>query len=226
MAATVAVAEATYLPLPTIPPVPEGESKPQALLPRWGPTHGSNWLLPGSLVIGAYPSPDDAMKLYNAGVRTFVCLQQIINEHGRGEWDSYKAALEATTKAFAATFVHFPMLDHGERPLVEEMTPFVLDLRKRILAGECLYIHCYGGHGRTGTIAIPLISSLCGIDGSQAQRFVQNATNATRAADAHGRWIVTMPETGLQKRRACFTADAVAAEMKQLHQVQAGTAGT
>ena len=38
----------------------------------------------------------------------------------------------------------------------------VIALRRRLLDGEVIYLHCRGGHGRTGTVAIPLLASVFG----------------------------------------------------------------
>ena len=38
--------------------------------------------------------------------------------------------------------------------------------------GEIVYIHCLGGHGRTGTISIPLMTLLYGISADEATKKV------------------------------------------------------
>merc|ERR1712046_95605 len=91
----------------------------------------------------------------------------------------------------------------------------VLDLRSRVLSGQVLYLHCHGGHGRTGTVAIPLIASLCSVSGEKAQKFVVEATLTTRLNDAKKSGTLfdrmdAMPETGAQKRAAFFTTIEVA----------------
>ena len=64
-----------------------------------GPTEESNWVLPGRLLVGAYPSAvDDALNekiltsILRLGVTTFVCLQKEY-EHNSPEylWRSGRA---------------------------------------------------------------------------------------------------------------------------------------
>lgn len=52
-----------------------------------GPTPESNWVIPGVLLVGAYPASQDDVETFELitsillqGVRKFVCLQQEVNE--------------------------------------------------------------------------------------------------------------------------------------------------
>ena len=56
-----------------------------------------------------------------------------------------------------ADFLHFPVADF-KPPEQQALESLVLGLKRRVVAGEVIYIHCRGGHGRTGTVAIPLIA--------------------------------------------------------------------
>ena len=197
------------IPLPTI----END------LPLRGPTDGSNWLLFQKVVIGEYPEGDDALALCEAGVSTFVCLQKTMNEYGLFSAENYQSLLQnkllPKTASSSLQFIHFPMNDHGAPPEVSSLVELVLDLRSRVLSGQVLYLHCHGGHGRTGTVAIPLIASLCRVSGEKAQKFVVEATLTTRLNDAKKSGTLfdrmdAMPETGAQKRAAFFTAIEVA----------------
>ncbi len=44
---------------------------------------------------------------------------------------------------------------------------------ERILRGERLYIHCWGGHGRTGTLVAVLLGRLYGLPYTNALRYTQ-----------------------------------------------------
>eukprot|EP01138_Halocafeteria_seosinensis_P008085 gb/GECG01008261.1/.p1 GENE.gb/GECG01008261.1/~~gb/GECG01008261.1/.p1 ORF type:complete len:600 (+),score=78.17 gb/GECG01008261.1/:1-1800(+) len=46
---------------------------------------------------------------------------------------------------------------------------------KQMKPHEVFYVHCYGGHGRTGTIVSLLLVALFGIDGETAMQFVNHA---------------------------------------------------
>ena len=58
-----------------------------------GPTSESNWLVPGHMLVGAYPGyPDDEenditlASILRCGVTTFVCLQQEYDNNPIHEW--------------------------------------------------------------------------------------------------------------------------------------------
>ena len=158
-----------------------------------GPTDGSNWLLPGQLIIGAKPTVADAQALMGAGVNTFCSLV--------GEWSparyherEYPAGLVATSArqgragrdeqlpTVDAIFLHFGIADF-DAPQPAELETLVLELRRRLLDGEVIYLHCRGGHGRTGTVAIPLLVSILGA--------------ATEAVEPHGQSaLLAVPELG------------------------------
>lgn len=51
----------------------------------------------------------------------------------------------------------------------------VQDLELRVAAGEKLYIHCWGGRGRAGTVGACLLASMYGIGADEALARVQRA---------------------------------------------------
>ena len=77
----------------------------------------------------------------------------------------------------------------------------MLELKRRVVAGEVIYIHCRGGHGRTGTVAIPLIAGLFDLENDRAQDYVCAATLANRPNE-NPAWGVRMPETKGQVQAA------------------------
>ena len=113
------------------------------------PTHSSNWLVPEHLIIGSQPSSRDATQLVAAGVTTFVCL---IGDYGH-DTDYYRtrrypAAFLNTNNDIDThlTFLHFPIADF-EVTSCSNLARFVGDLKRRLLGGQCLFVHCAGGHG-------------------------------------------------------------------------------
>jgi len=186
-----------------------------------GPTDGSNWLVPGHLIIGTKPTVADAQALMGAGVNTFCSLI--------GEWSparyherEYPAELAATRTpqgraggdglglaTVDAMFLHFGIADF-DAPQPAELETLVLELRRRLLDGEVIYLHCRGGHGRTGTVAIPLLASVFRAatepaerDGNLVEAYVNRLTREGRPIDrelirrgAH----VELPETDEQRK--------------------------
>lgn len=132
--------------------------------PLNGPTHESNWLLPkvpgsafGSLCVGSYPDSDKGylFKLLAADLNTFVCLN---DEYGtrdyRGDYfEPYAKRIPADR------FIWKKIKDMnvgGDMDLLEVATEVV----ERLKRGENVYLHCAGGHGRTGGYAAIILHKL------------------------------------------------------------------
>ena len=110
------------------------------------PIHHSYWVIDGRFLAGEYPrgldGPDrfDKMKaLEAAGVSLFVDLTE------EGELLPYEG--ELTT----ARHCRFPIRDISV-PRSESETTGILDtIDGHLKSGGVVYIHCWGGVGRTGT---------------------------------------------------------------------------
>ena len=120
------------------------------------PFENSYAILPGKLLAGQYPrNKDDASSrgkiasLLDAGVTLCVDLTEE-NEHGL---KPYTALLEETAQTRGAQCRHrrFPIPDYGvcnETRLRE----IHATIDSALQAGETVYVHCWGGHGRTGLV--------------------------------------------------------------------------
>mmetsp|Transcript_93304 Transcript_93304/g.301840 ORF Transcript_93304/g.301840 Transcript_93304/m.301840 type:complete len:337 (+) Transcript_93304:84-1094(+) len=112
-----------------------------------------------------------------AGVTTFVCLQEELPEQEDavawpsvgipadgflgGTFQPYATVAKALAVNYGNSGVKFlraPMPDLGIPPegLLERLIP---ELERRLNAGEVLYLHCWGGRGRTGILAACLLGS-------------------------------------------------------------------
>ncbi|CAM9989589.1 unnamed protein product [Choristocarpus tenellus] len=165
-----------------------------------GPTMESNWVLPGKLLVGAYPaSMEDnhhahlLCSILLQGVSTFVCLQQEYLAEGVTEkmWRSgdalrpyYQDVLQllrklqelrkcdpmvypTITEPDKTDFVHFPIVDCN----VADDTKVLLlaaNLADRVAKGEVMYLHCWGGHGRTGTVVSIMLHLMYGLDAKES----------------------------------------------------------
>ncbi|KAG2375141.1 hypothetical protein C9374_010145 [Naegleria lovaniensis] len=135
-----------------------------------GSTKTSNWLLPGHIVMSSYPGDmllDTArQKIRNFlemdKVRTFVSLQEP-DEMKR--FRPYKdLVIEEAQKMGISTdhfeFLNFPIPDMGVQT-DEKVHEFTNDLVDRVQnKNQVVLIHCFGGHGRTGTIGSILMTKL------------------------------------------------------------------
>jgi hypothetical protein len=84
-----------------------------------------------------------------------VNLQQP-DEHGRAgrPFPDYRPIVTelAQARGVAVRFHRFPIADLSV-PSCPTMAQIQAALREAVAAGELAYVHCWGGHGRTGTVA-------------------------------------------------------------------------
>mmetsp|Transcript_4622 Transcript_4622/g.6452 ORF Transcript_4622/g.6452 Transcript_4622/m.6452 type:complete len:202 (+) Transcript_4622:72-677(+) len=140
-----------------------------------GPTDWSNWVIKGRVIAGAYPGHQNETEhreviqqiIHKGNVTTFVCLQ---TEKELGRFRSYKEV--ALTFKEDLQFVHFPIADQNIANF-DAVYHLVEDLKSRLHNGEVLYIHCWGGHGRTGTIIGCLLARLFDLSGDKALELTQ-----------------------------------------------------
>ena len=71
-------------------------------------------------------------------------------------------------------FDHEPIVDLGV-PTLEDLTRVVDDVVARLRGGEKMYVHCWGGRGRAGTVASCVLARLYGISADEALTRVQRA---------------------------------------------------
>lgn len=113
------------------------------------------WLVPGQMLAGEYPaSPFQANAtmrvdaLLDAGIRQFIDLTE---EHeGPGQ---YVAILDERARSRNLRVVHrrFAIPDFGV-PSAALMRVVLDAIYGAIAAGDPVYVHCWGGIGRTGTV--------------------------------------------------------------------------
>ena len=122
--------------------------------PKLIPT--SYWLVDGQLLAGGYPSsfkPEETRRrledILNAGVRSFVDLT--FEDEGL---EAYEAVLKqlAEEKQIDTAYHRFSIRDH-DVPAATLMQEVLRTIREEIGAGRPVYFHCWGGIGRTGTVA-------------------------------------------------------------------------
>ncbi len=187
----------------------------------------ANWVIEDRLMIGETPGGDSyhtasssgpemeaiIAELVPAHVDTFVCL--------RGEWgpsdvfasSRYPAA--AASAGLPCTTLFFPIEDFHVTHEAD-VVALVLELRRRLRAGERLYIHCRSGHGRTGMIVIPLVASLFDVTVAEATTFVQAVHDVGRNGGQDAGW--SLPEMMSQR-------DLVAAVEAQVRRAELGPGG-
>eukprot|EP01138_Halocafeteria_seosinensis_P015161 gb/GECG01015474.1/.p1 GENE.gb/GECG01015474.1/~~gb/GECG01015474.1/.p1 ORF type:complete len:694 (+),score=66.38 gb/GECG01015474.1/:1-2082(+) len=163
-----------------------------------GPTTESNWVIPDQLMVGAYPGYIDdeendftLASILHCGVTTFVCLQQEYHDShvDEAQWRSgqrlrpyivdAKRLLTMLPQSYFPKgrpseigFVHFPIVDCST-VCDSKMVELARDLVSRMCKGEVLYVHCWGGHGRSGVVASLILGIVYGVSATDAMWWVQ-----------------------------------------------------
>lgn len=118
------------------------------------PVPDSYWVVPGRLLAGEYPGAptedaarDKVRKFLGAGINHFIDLTE---EHELEPYD-WLLAEEAVEMGMHAWHERWPVRDlTAASPALARN---ILDRIDEILAaGRTVYVHCWGGVGRTGTI--------------------------------------------------------------------------
>src|ERR1700730_3554415 len=119
------------------------------------PNDNTYWVVPLKFLAGEYPGDQDPVKarkkinqLLAAGVRHFVDLTEL------DEFVPDEAILseEAQNSSINATYQRFPIRDVSVPSDSEHLAEILLAIDRRIREGGTVYLHCWGGVGRTGLV--------------------------------------------------------------------------
>ncbi len=121
----------------------------------------SFWVVPGKFLAGYYPgsrNPATAQnklrKLLEHGVRHVVNLMEDNERNFKGErFVPYEAQLRelADGMSIDIELAHMPIRDTNV-PSVEGMVAILDKIDRAITQRPTVYLHCWGGRGRTGTV--------------------------------------------------------------------------
>jgi len=114
------------------------------------------WVKPGQLLAGEYPrNLDDASsriklrRLLKAGVTFFLDL----TEAGESSLEPYADLLQAEAAALGRVAEHRRLsIPDVSVPSVAHMRRILDTIDAQLAAGKMVYVHCWGGVGRTATV--------------------------------------------------------------------------
>jgi len=130
------------------------------LLTQPAPFPDSYWVLPGKVLAGEYPrtKEEDASRaklssLLECGITAMVDLTEENERHGGIPLKPYHRWIEelAAERGKEVRVRRFPIPDGGtaEKSSMQEIHRFI---DTSLQQGDSVYIHCWGGHGRTGLV--------------------------------------------------------------------------
>jgi len=176
-----------------------------------GPTSESNWIIPGRVMMSSYPNDlvpqkgkEKIEKLMKAGINCFVCLQ---TQDELSRFAPYKPHVESYLEEnnMDRSSVEFLNLEIPDTYVTSDealMTFINKELIPRVTNDSCkMLIHCWGGHGRTGTVTACLISHLYKIGSEESLERVAKTHKCRERA--RGRAPTTQPQFK-QVRRLAF----------------------
>lgn len=182
-----------------LPELPSLQGGPRSLSWARGPHETCNYLLPGRLLAGSYPGdrsePDHSRKilaLLEAGVNTFVCLQQrrelqrFTPYVGRAK-ELYAALDGAGDRDLEVLSCEIPDVFVTSRHNLAVALATVVD---RLRQGRVVYVHCWGGHGRTGTLLCAFLAKAYGLTVEQAKDYflATHGQRQVRNGGGPGHW--------------------------------------
>jgi protein-tyrosine phosphatase len=123
------------------------------------PTRWSYWVIENRLLAGAFPGAPDPSEhrrkvdsLVTAGIRAVINLMETTETDHQGR---YFAAYESIVTELAAPdpaeCVRYPIPDVSV-PKPKQMSAILNHIDQSMGAGRPVYVHCWGGVGRTGTV--------------------------------------------------------------------------
>lgn len=114
------------------------------------------WVLPGKLLAGPYPCSADldtaqqrVAALLATGVQHIIDLTELGEYNLRPYWPLLTA--QAASVGREITRCQWSIPDMGT-PTPAQMRAILDNLHRALQAGRVVYVHCFGGIGRTGTV--------------------------------------------------------------------------
>jgi len=135
-----------------------------------------SYFIPDKALFGSFPTQDAVYELEASGVRYFVDL----TDRNEEKTVPYKTNFE---------YIKYPIQD---RKIPENWKTFaqlileLCDMIRNLKTGELIYVHCRGGHGRSGVLVACILCHYYQITPDEALR--QTSTYHSRRPEMREKW--------------------------------------
>lgn len=149
----------------------------------------SSFFIDGRCLFGCYPTNEGLIELVDNNVVVFVDLT---TENERVRLNTYETDKE---------YISYPIKDRYIPINLKSFTKFIINICERInnLEGdEKMYIHCKGGHGRSGIVVASILSYMNKISGEESIILTTKFHNERKVMRDKWRTIGS-PQTNKQK---------------------------
>ncbi len=122
-------------------------------LPR--PLENSYWVVPGRFLAGEYPgAPFEEQARPRLRALLEGCVSRFLDLTEQGELEPYEGLLleEAHKLGLPVKYERHPVRDAWIPNSPAEMSAILDAIDASVNGGETVYVHCWGGIGRTGTV--------------------------------------------------------------------------
>lgn len=171
----------------------------------------SYWVIPGELIAGTYPGDKDPAEakrkiqgLLDSGIRHVVNLMEGDElDHSGQTFVPYEGLFKRLGAEIGITVktTRLPIRDM-QVPTPDRMNAILDEIDGAIEAGRPVYVHCWGGRGRTGTV-VGCYLVRHGLSGEEALKKIKELRKGT--PDAH----LPSPETSAQREMVTGWAGGV-----------------
>ena len=151
----------------------------------------SYWIEPGRVLAGCYPGDKDQhvaetklVGLIEAGVSRVINLMEADEvDHGAQPFVAYEARLYEVAQQLGRKleFRRFSIADRSV-PTVAGMAEILDFLDEAIAHREVVYVHCWGGRGRTGTVVACHLRRTRGLSAAEALALLADLTRHNERA--------------------------------------------